>query len=385
MAAQAPPARTGSLPGGPMSARRTGSAPRGGDGRGPDGDGDVVTPSDLLRETNRLCDEIDRSSEVAFGGVPGGVRMRNTAPLRAAIAQELCSKRLICDSRAVHGRTRRGRITRSELAWIVGQIVYSFHTSLAQTGEMVGPLAAQSIGEPSTQMTLKTFHFAGCAAKNVTLGIYRLKEIIDNAPMMKKPSATGYLSPAFGRNREGCETAKRMIECVSLSSLVSSYGVFRRAKPRSPEEIAQLDDVSVGRPVRDPAPEALQRQQRHQRHRGESGTGRGGTADGVDSPRSRWEMRYTLDRAACGLRKIGPADVGDAIANHVGDRADVRHSETCMEEWVVSAALTAFRSWRACCPGSKRWPGLRLARRLEGKKGVREREDGLTSDRSGTP
>ena len=53
--------------------------------------------------------------------------------------------------------------------------------SLVEPGEMVGVLAAQSIGEPSTQMTLNTFHFAGFGAKNVTLGIPRLREIVMTA------------------------------------------------------------------------------------------------------------------------------------------------------------------------------------------------------------
>lgn len=53
--------------------------------------------------------------------------------------------------------------------------------SLVDPGESVGILAAQSIGEPSTQMTLNTFHLAGVAAKNVTLGIPRLREILMTA------------------------------------------------------------------------------------------------------------------------------------------------------------------------------------------------------------
>lgn len=48
----------------------------------------------------------------------------------------------------------------------------------ADPGENVGLLAAQSIGEPSTQMTLNTFHFAGRGEMNVTLGIPRLREIL---------------------------------------------------------------------------------------------------------------------------------------------------------------------------------------------------------------
>lgn len=50
--------------------------------------------------------------------------------------------------------------------------------SLCQPGEAVGVLAAQSVGEPSTQMTLNTFHFAGRGEMNVTLGIPRLREIL---------------------------------------------------------------------------------------------------------------------------------------------------------------------------------------------------------------
>ncbi|KAJ3233395.1 hypothetical protein HDU78_006496 [Chytriomyces hyalinus] len=65
--------------------------------------------------------------------------------------------------------------------------------SLVDPGEAVGLIAAQSIGEPSTQMTLNTFHFAGFGAKNVTLGIPRLRELVMTAstriktPIMKLP------------------------------------------------------------------------------------------------------------------------------------------------------------------------------------------------------
>lgn len=55
------------------------------------------------------------------------------------------------------------------------------HVSRAQMepGSAVGALCAQSIGEPGTQMTLKTFHFAGVASMNITLGVPRIKEIIN--------------------------------------------------------------------------------------------------------------------------------------------------------------------------------------------------------------
>jgi DNA-directed RNA polymerase II subunit RPB1 len=52
---------------------------------------------------------------------------------------------------------------------------------------MVGSIAAHSLGEPATQMTLNTFHFAGVSSKNVTLGVPRLKEVINVAKNLKTP------------------------------------------------------------------------------------------------------------------------------------------------------------------------------------------------------
>ena len=51
----------------------------------------------------------------------------------------------------------------------------------------MGAVGAQSIGEPGTQMTLKTFHFAGVATMNVTLGVPRIKEIINAAKIISTP------------------------------------------------------------------------------------------------------------------------------------------------------------------------------------------------------
>ena len=71
------------------------------------------------------------------------------------------------------------------------QVYDKYARSLAAPGEAVGALAAQSVGEPSTQMTLNTFHLAGHGAGNVTLGIPRLREIIMTASSaIKTPQIT---------------------------------------------------------------------------------------------------------------------------------------------------------------------------------------------------
>ena len=56
-----------------------------------------------------------------------------------------------------------------------------------EPGSVVGAVGAQSIGEPGTQMTLKTFHFAGVASMNVTLGVPRIKEIINASKTISTP------------------------------------------------------------------------------------------------------------------------------------------------------------------------------------------------------
>lgn len=85
------------------------------------------------------------------------------------------------------------RLTQPAFDWLIGEIKSRYEQSIVNPGEMVGSIGAQSMGEPATQMTLNTFHFAGVSAKNVTLGVPRLKEIINVAKNIKTPSMKIYL------------------------------------------------------------------------------------------------------------------------------------------------------------------------------------------------
>jgi DNA-directed RNA polymerase I subunit RPA1 len=100
-----------------------------------------------------------------------------------------------------------------------------YQRALVDPGEAVGLLAAQSIGEPSTQMTLNTFHFAGFGAKNVTLGIPRLREIIMTAsPNLKTPSMTLPLRPEATLAEPAGKLATRLSK-LSLKELVKAVRV----------------------------------------------------------------------------------------------------------------------------------------------------------------
>lgn len=97
-------------------------------------------------------------------------------------------------------------------------------SSLAEPGESVGVIAAQSIGEPSTQMTLNTFHFAGRGERNVTLGMPRLQELLMNAnerirtPIMKCPLHDG-------KSWEDAEHLAAKFRRISVADVIQSMEV----------------------------------------------------------------------------------------------------------------------------------------------------------------
>ncbi|MEM0158170.1 MAG: DNA-directed RNA polymerase subunit A'' [Thermoplasmataceae archaeon] len=82
--------------------------------------------------------------------------------------------------------------------------------------EAVGIIAAQSIGEPGTQMTMRTFHFAGVREMNVTLGLPRLIEIVDARRTPSTPSMTIYLKPEFEKSEEAVLGAVKELENTNV-------------------------------------------------------------------------------------------------------------------------------------------------------------------------
>jgi len=83
--------------------------------------------------------------------------------------------------RFLEGQLTKGSISKEDAKAFTRCMQLKFMQCLAQPGEAVGVIAAQSMGEPSTQMTLNTFHLAGHGGANVTLGIPRLREIVQTA------------------------------------------------------------------------------------------------------------------------------------------------------------------------------------------------------------
>ncbi|KAF3442582.1 hypothetical protein FNV43_RR16498 [Rhamnella rubrinervis] len=101
---------------------------------------------------------------------------------------------------------------------------HKYLSSLAQPGEPVGVLAAQSVGEPSTQMTLNTFHLAGRGEMNVTLGIPRLQEILMTAANdIKTPFMTCPLHE--GRSEEDARRLADKLKKITVADIIESMKV----------------------------------------------------------------------------------------------------------------------------------------------------------------
>lgn len=78
-------------------------------------------------------------------------------------------------------------LTKTQFKLFLEQVWEKYRECMITPGESAGAVSAQSIGEPGTQMTLKTFHFAGVASMNITLGVPRIKEIINASKTISTP------------------------------------------------------------------------------------------------------------------------------------------------------------------------------------------------------
>lgn len=125
----------------------------------------------------------------------------------------------------------RERLTHVAFEWLLGEIESRFYQSKSQPGEMVGSIAAQSLGEPATQMTLNTFHFAGVSSKNVTLGVPRLKEIINVAKKIKTPSLTVYLRAERAHDSDFAKEVLSQMEYTTLGHVVEASEIYYDPDP----------------------------------------------------------------------------------------------------------------------------------------------------------
>jgi DNA-directed RNA polymerase III subunit RPC1 len=115
----------------------------------------------------------------------------------------------------------QGCPTQQQLEVFVNRCSAKYVQAMLMPGEAVGAVAAQSIGEPATQMTLKTFHFAGVASMNVTLGVPRIKEIINASKTISTPIITCALVEEH--SEVSARIVKARIERTTLGDICSYF------------------------------------------------------------------------------------------------------------------------------------------------------------------
>ncbi len=116
----------------------------------------------------------------------------------------------------------KARLSAEDVEKAVKLTVERYKRALMEPGEAVGIVAAQSIGEPGTQMTLRTFHYAGVREQNVTLGLPRLIEIVDARRIPSTPIMTIFLGEEHRKSREAAVKLARNIVCTTLENLAQA-------------------------------------------------------------------------------------------------------------------------------------------------------------------
>jgi DNA-directed RNA polymerase subunit A" len=148
---------------------------------------------------------------------------------------------------------------------IMRQVYDEYEKTRIEPCEAVGVIAAQSIGEPGTQMTMRTFHYAGVAEINVTLGLPRLIEIMDARKSPSTPTMTIYLQEDYAENRDRARDVSWQIEATRLNEFgdVSTDLVHMMVTVTINREVCEKRKTTVEEII-ERAPDKI-RQKRHYR------------------------------------------------------------------------------------------------------------------------
>ena len=134
---------------------------------------------------------------------------------------------LIYDYLSPKNIIKKYKLNKIAFDYLIETIKMEYNNCKVDVSEMVGPIAAQSIGEPATQMTLNTFHFAGVSSKsNVTRGVPRLKELLHISKNQKSPSTTIYLDNDSKYDKSASNTILTDIELTSFKDLIKSINIY---------------------------------------------------------------------------------------------------------------------------------------------------------------
>jgi DNA-directed RNA polymerase II subunit RPB1 len=133
------------------------------------------------------------------------------------------------------------RLTQDMFDELMRDIRHRYIKSLVHAGEMVGTLAAQSIGEPTTQLTLNTFHSAGTVKANATAGVPRIEELLSASSNPKRPGNTVYLLPEIAGSQNEAIKKMKEIQRTTMRNIAKSLRIYYDPDPRSGGTVVDED------------------------------------------------------------------------------------------------------------------------------------------------
>ena len=116
-------------------------------------------------------------------------------------------------------------LTDDELNELVLKVDEAYERAYIEAGEAVGTVAAQSVGEPGTQMTMRTFHYAGVAELNVTLGLPRLIEIVDARKKISTPTMDIFFEEEYKNDEEFVRRLANKIGKSTINDILSDFNL----------------------------------------------------------------------------------------------------------------------------------------------------------------
>lgn len=116
-------------------------------------------------------------------------------------------------------------LTDDELYKLIIKLKQAYDRAHVEAGEAVGTVAAQSVGEPGTQMTMRTFHYAGVTELNVTLGLPRLIEIVDAREKIKTPTMDIYFTEDKRDDEEFVRTLANKIGKSTINDILLDFNL----------------------------------------------------------------------------------------------------------------------------------------------------------------
>ena len=217
------------------------------------------------------------------------------------------------------------RFNKKALILLLETLTTNYNKAVVHPGEMVGMIAAQSIGEPTTQMTLNTFHFAGVASKsNATRGVPRVEEILSLSENPKKPSVTIHLKQDERDNIEKAQELKYSLEYTSLRDVVESVSICF-----DPDNLQTL--IEEDQPL-------LAEYNAFQNMVAECQGDDFEQSDDVEM--SKWIVRMELDKESMLDKHISTDDIHFALSNSYGDDINCVYADMNADKLVFRVRLS---------------------------------------------